>query len=71
MGNWGVHYLDAIRWALAEDAPKSVCAMGGNFAIDDDRTIPDTMEVTYQFASGALAIFGQYEASGLPMFAQR
>ncbi|OYP28866.1 Gfo/Idh/MocA family protein [Rhodopirellula sp. MGV] len=64
MGNWGVHYLDAIRWCTGDEAPKSVCAMGGNFAIDDDRTIPDTMQVTFEFESGRLAIFGQYETSG-------
>jgi predicted dehydrogenase len=66
MGNWGVHYLDAIRWCCGDLAPVSVCAMGGRFAVDDDRTIPDTMEVTFQFASGRLAIFGQYETSQNP-----
>jgi len=68
MANWGVHYLDAIRWCTGELAPTSVCAMGGRFAVDDDRTVPDTLEVTYQFASGRLAIFGQYETSGNPAF---
>lgn len=68
MGNWGVHYLDAIRWCTGELAPSSVCAMGGRFVVDDDRTIPDTMEVTFEFASGRLAIFGQYESSGNPTF---
>ncbi|MEM1227073.1 MAG: Gfo/Idh/MocA family oxidoreductase [Planctomycetota bacterium] len=69
MGNWGVHYLDAIRWCLGEEAPSSVCAMGGRFAVDDDRTIPDTMEVTFQFDSGKLAVFGQYETSMNPTLA--
>jgi len=64
MANWGVHFLDVIRWLTNEKAPASVCAMGGQFAVDDDRTVPDTMEVTFQFASGRLAIFGQYEANG-------
>ncbi len=68
MGNWGVHYLDAIRWCTGELAPSSVCAMGGRFVVDDDRTVPDTMEVTFEFASGRLAIFGQYESSGNPTF---
>jgi len=67
MANWGVHYLDAVRWLTGELAPASVCAMGGKFAVDDDRTVPDTMEATFQFASGRLAVFGQYEASGNPM----
>ncbi|HUT90639.1 MAG TPA: Gfo/Idh/MocA family oxidoreductase [Thermoguttaceae bacterium] len=68
MGNWGVHYLDAIRWVTGEQAPSSVCAMGGRFAVDDDRTVPDTLEVVFEFASGRLAVFGQYEASGNPAF---
>ncbi|NUQ62873.1 MAG: Gfo/Idh/MocA family oxidoreductase [Pirellulales bacterium] len=66
MGNWGVHYLDAIRWLTGETAPSSICAMGGKFAIEDDRTVPDTAEAVFEFASGRLAIFGQYEASGNP-----
>jgi predicted dehydrogenase len=64
MGNWGVHYLDVIRWLIGERAPAAVSAHGGRFAVDDDRTIPDTMEATFEFASGALAVFGIYEAGG-------
>jgi len=66
MGNWGVHYCDASRWVLGEEAPVSISAHGGQFVVKDDRTIPDTMEVIFEFASGALLIFGQYEASGGP-----
>jgi predicted dehydrogenase len=64
MANWGVHYLDAIRWMTGELAPSSVSAMGGRYAVDDDRTVPDTLEAVFEFASGRLAVFGQYEASG-------
>ncbi len=70
MGNWGVHYLDAMRWMTGDEAPTSICAMGGRFVVDDDRTIPDTMEATFEFASGRLAIFGVYEASGNPVLRQ-
>jgi len=62
--NWGVHYLDAMRWILGQEAPVSISAHGGRFAIDDDRTIPDTMEVIFELPAGALLVFGQYEASG-------
>ena len=64
--NWGIHFIDLIRWMTGETAPASVCAMGGRFAVDDDRTIPDTMQATFEFASGRLAVFGQYEACGNP-----
>ncbi|MBN2023992.1 MAG: Gfo/Idh/MocA family oxidoreductase [Pirellulales bacterium] len=70
MANWGVHFLDVIRWLTDELAPASVCAMGGRYAVDDDRTIPDTMEAAFAFASGRLALFGQYEASGNPAMAR-
>ncbi|MDD3470635.1 MAG: Gfo/Idh/MocA family oxidoreductase [Thermoguttaceae bacterium] len=64
MTNWGIHYLDAIRWLTGETAAESVCAMGGVYALDDDRTIPDTLSATWCFASGRIAQFGQYEATG-------
>lgn len=67
MANWGVHYLDAMRWITGELAPSSVCAMGGKYAVDDDRTVPDTAEAVFEFASGRLAVFGQYETSSNPM----
>jgi predicted dehydrogenase len=67
LANMGSHYLDVIRWLLDESAPASVSAMGGRYAVNDDRTIPDTMEVLWEFPSGGLAAFGQYEAGKNPV----
>jgi len=64
MGNWGVHYMDVIRWLIGERAPVAVSALGGRYAVDDDRTIPDTMEATFEMPGGALVVFGIYEAGG-------
>jgi predicted dehydrogenase len=66
VANWGVHYFDIIRHILGETAPLSVSAHGGKFGVNDSRDIPDTLEVTFEFASGRLMLFGQYEASGVP-----
>ena len=63
ISNQGVHYLDLIRWLLNEEAPTAVCAMGGKYAVDDDRTIPDTLQATYEFASGNLVTIKVLEAS--------
>jgi len=60
--------MDAIRWMMGEKAPVAITAHGGKFVIDDDRTIPDTMQVTYEFASGAIATFCIYEASSGGLF---
>ncbi len=68
--NNGVHFLDLIRWMNGDLAPASLCAMGGIYAMDDDRTIPDTMQVTYEFPAGRLVLFGMYETCGNPTMAR-
>jgi predicted dehydrogenase len=68
MGNWGVHYMDVIRWMMGETAPVAISAHGGKYAVDHDGDIPDTMEVIFEFASGALITFSIFEASGGTMF---
>ena len=70
LGNWGVHYFDAIRWVLGQEAPVSISAHGGRFALDDDRTITDTLEVIFEFPAKSLLVFGLYEASGGTALAQ-
>jgi len=68
MGNWGVHYMDVIRWLMNEKAPVAVSAVGGKYVLNDDRTIPDTMQVTFEFSSGALVNFSIFEASSGGIF---
>ncbi|MFI5454042.1 MAG: Gfo/Idh/MocA family protein [Isosphaerales bacterium] len=67
MANWGVHYFDAIRWLTGELAPSSVSAHGGRYAVDDDRTIPDTTEAIFEHASRMLTVFSIHEANGQPV----
>jgi predicted dehydrogenase len=63
MGNWGVHYMDVIRWLMGEKAPAAVSAHGGKYVLDDDSTIPDTLQVTFEFASGAIITFSDFETN--------
>jgi len=67
IANWGVHYFDLIRWLTGELAPASVSTHGGRYAVDDDRTIPDTSETIFDHASGMLSLFSIYEANGQPV----
>ncbi|MHB9027366.1 MAG: Gfo/Idh/MocA family protein [Candidatus Latescibacterota bacterium] len=67
MGNWGVHFLDLIRWLIGEQAPVAISAHGGKYVLRDDRTIPDTMETIFEFPSGALALFSIHEACDGPL----
>ncbi len=63
ISNNGVHYLDLIRWLINEVAPVSVTATGGNYAVDDDRTIPDTLQATFEFGSGIIVSINIVETS--------
>ena len=69
VANNGVHFIDMFRMLAREQSPTDVCAMGGNFAVNDDRTIPDTMHVTWLFPSGRLLEFSHYEANSNPIMA--
>jgi predicted dehydrogenase len=64
--NFGVHYMDAIHWALGQDAPLAVTAMGGKFVIEDNREIPDTLEVIWTYPGNTLVTFSQFNATAQP-----
>src|SRR5579862_4631255 len=52
--NFGVHFLDVIRWFIGKDSPRAVTAIGGQYGhIQDNREIPDTLQVLWEF-DGAL-----------------
>ncbi|HEY2015539.1 MAG TPA: Gfo/Idh/MocA family oxidoreductase, partial [Bryobacteraceae bacterium] len=64
--NFGVHYLDVIRWFIGQDSPRAVTAIGGQYArIQDNREIPDTLQVLWEF-DGTLVVFEQYNANAAP-----
>jgi predicted dehydrogenase len=61
--NFGVHYLDVIRWFIGQDSPRAVTAIGGQYAgIQDSREIPDTLQVLWEFDK-TLVVFEQYNAN--------
>ena len=49
MTDWGVHLIDIAQWAMSVDAPQSVSAVGGIFALKDNRETPDTIMATFQY----------------------
>jgi predicted dehydrogenase len=64
--NFGTHYIDNIQWALGETAPLAVTAMGGKFGLQDNREIPDTLEVLWKYQGGTLVIFSQVNCNAAP-----
>lgn len=63
--NFGVHYMDFIRMALGKRSPRAVTALGGRFTVKDNREIPDTCEVLWDF-DDCMVVFTQYNANGAP-----
>lgn len=61
--NFGVHYMDMLRWCLGQDAPRAVTALGGKYVVGDNREIPDTLEVLWQFDGPTMVVFSQYNAN--------
>ncbi len=57
MTDWGVHLLDIVQWVFDEEMPKSITALGGKYFIPDNRETPDTLQVTYEYPSGFLAVY--------------
>jgi predicted dehydrogenase len=53
IGNNGIHGLDVARWGLGVDAPLTVASGGGRF-VYDDREVPDTQVVTFEFPKSCL-----------------
>jgi len=68
--NFGVHYVDMLRWCLGQDSPSAVTALGGKYAIKDNREIPDTLEALWQYEGPTLMVFTQYNANAAPGNAQ-
>ena len=60
------HIVDLVHWAMNVDAPTTISAVGGRYALDDNAEVPDTLDVTYEYKKGNqkfLMIWSQTDAS--------
>jgi predicted dehydrogenase len=65
--NFGTHYLDFIHSALGVDAPRAVTALGGRYAqMEDNREVPDSLEILWQYPGDILVTFSQFNANAAP-----
>lgn len=48
------HIVDLVHWAMEVEAPETVCAGGGRYALNatDNLEVPDTLEVLYHYKKG-------------------
>jgi len=49
LGDWCVHLLDIVHWALKVDGPSVVSASGRKFYLQDNADVPDTLQVTLEY----------------------
>jgi predicted dehydrogenase len=57
MTDWGIHVLDIVNFGMGEPTPTAVTALGGKYYIKDNRDTPDTLQVTYEFPEGFVAVY--------------
>jgi predicted dehydrogenase len=46
------HIVDLVHWAMEVDAPETITAAGGRYALQDNAETPDTLEVLYHYPKG-------------------
>jgi predicted dehydrogenase len=46
------HIVDLVLWGMEVEAPETIAATGGRYALRDNAETPDTLEVLYHFAKG-------------------
>src|ERR1700761_6091785 len=46
------HIVDLVHWAMDVEAPRTIPAVGGRYALDDNAEVPDTLEVAYEYQKG-------------------
>jgi predicted dehydrogenase len=60
------HIVDLVHWAMEVDAPRTISATGGRFALADNAEVPDTLEVTYEYEKAGqkfLMVWSQTDAN--------
>ncbi|HEV3164359.1 MAG TPA: Gfo/Idh/MocA family oxidoreductase [Isosphaeraceae bacterium] len=58
------HIVDLVHWAMEVDAPETITATGGRYALRDNAETPDTLEVLYHYAKGFDMIWSQTDFNG-------
>lgn len=48
-GDWAVHLMDIVQWALKVDGPTTITALGSKFYLQDNSDTPDTLQITWEY----------------------
>jgi predicted dehydrogenase len=70
LGDWAVHLVDIVQWAMEVGGPQAVSAAGAKFAIADNGDTPDTLVATFEYP-GFLCTYENRHANANSMFGKR
>jgi predicted dehydrogenase len=48
-GDWAVHLMDIVLWAMKSEGPTGITAIGSKRFIKDNTETPDTLDITWDF----------------------
>ncbi len=48
-GDWAVHLMDIVLWAMKSEGPTGITAIGSKHLIKDNTETPDTLDITWEF----------------------
>ena len=48
-GDWAVHLMDIVQWAMKTDGPTGITAIGSKHYIKDNTETPDTLQITWEY----------------------
>ena len=48
-GDWCVHLLDIVQWAMKVEGPTAITASGSKFFLKDNSDTPDTLQITFEY----------------------
>ena len=68
MTDWGVHLLDIVQMANKEEMPTAITSLGGKYWLADNRETPDTLQVSYEYPSGFIAVYENRNSNGNSLF---
>jgi predicted dehydrogenase len=49
LGDWAVHLVDIVQWALETPGPQVITAAGQKHAVKDNADTPDTLQATFEY----------------------
>ena len=67
LGDWAVHLVDIVQWALETPGPVVITAAGQKRAVKDNGDTPDTLQTTFEYPE-FVCTYENRQANGNSMF---